>query len=134
LGRPVATGARFVFYALSHAHRLAMQEIDLNDSTADRFLLDATGVSLVVFHSRTCANCRLARENLPKMNLPVERVCWIDAGDNRGLVERYEVFHLPSMYLVKNAVFYGSVQATLAEWDIRRQLHLAQDSVPAELP
>jgi len=111
-----------------------MEEIDLDDGTADRYLLDAPGASLVVFHSRTCGDCRLAREQLPRMNLPVERVCWVDAGDNGGLVERYEVFHLPSMYLTRDGVFYGPVQARLDEWDIRRQLALAQGNHPAELP
>ena len=28
-----------------------MEQIELNDSTADRYLLDAPGLSLLVFHS-----------------------------------------------------------------------------------
>jgi hypothetical protein len=111
-----------------------MEQIELNDGTADRFLLDAAGLSLVVFHSRTCANCRLARERLPAMNLPVQRVCWVDAGENGGLVERYEVFHLPAMFVVRDGTFYGAVQARLEDWDIRRQIALAQDGYPAVLP
>jgi hypothetical protein len=112
-----------------------MQEDDLNDSNADRFLLDATGLSLLVFHSRTCGNCKVARAQLPEMEtLPIDRICWVDAGENGGMVERYEVFHLPAMFVVRDAVFYGPVQATLAEWDIRRQIALALHNIPAELP
>ncbi|MFC4274439.1 thioredoxin family protein [Achromobacter aloeverae] len=111
-----------------------MEEIELNDGTADRFLLDAPGLSLVVFHSRTCANCKLAREQLPRMDLQVQRLCWIDAGENGGLVQRYEVFHLPAMFVVRDGVFYGAVQASLQMWDIRRQIALALDSYPATLP
>ncbi|MBX6318239.1 thioredoxin family protein [Pigmentiphaga sp.] len=111
-----------------------MEQIELDDGTADRFLLDAPGTSLLVFTSATCANCKMARARLPDMSLPVRRLCWIDAGRNQGLVERYEVFHLPSMFVVRNGVFYGAVQATLAEWDIRRQVSLALDGYPAELP
>jgi hypothetical protein len=111
-----------------------MEQIELDDSTADHVLLAATGTSLVVFHSLVCSNCRQARIQLPEMNLPVERLCWVDAGENGGLVERYEVFHLPSMFVVMNGTFYGSVQATLNEWDIRRQIALAMDAFPAELP
>ncbi|OWT76808.1 MULTISPECIES: co-chaperone YbbN [unclassified Achromobacter] len=111
-----------------------MDEIELNDGTADRFLLDAPGLSLLVFHSRTCANCKLAREQLPKMDLGVQRLCWIDAGDNGGLVQRYEVFHLPAMFVVRDGVFYGAVAASLQMWDIRRQIALALDSYPATLP
>jgi hypothetical protein len=116
------------------AMRSPMEQIELNDSTADRFLLDAVGLSLVVFHSRTCGNCRLAREQLPDMGLPVQRVCWVDAGDNRGLVERYEVFHLPAMFVVRDGAFYGPAQASLQEWDIRQQIRLALDGYPGILP
>ena len=111
-----------------------MEQIDLNDSTADRFLLDAQGVSLVVFHSRTCAQCRSARQKLPELQLGVRRLCWVDAGENGGLVERYEVFHLPAMFVVKDGVFHGAVQATLQDWDIRQQIRLALDGYPAVLP
>ncbi len=111
-----------------------MEQITLNDSTADRYLLDARGLSLIVFHSRTCGTCRVAREQLPAVELPVERICWIDAGDNRGLVERYEVFHLPAMFVARDGAFYGPVQSTLAERDLRQQIGLALDSYPAELP
>ncbi len=111
-----------------------MDEYELNDGTVDRFLLDASGTSLLIFHSRTCANCTLAREALPRMKLPVQRLCWIDAGTSAGATERYEVFHLPSIFLIRDGVFYGPVNATLNEWDIRRQLALAESNHPAELP
>ncbi|AOB30924.1 thioredoxin [Bordetella sp. H567] len=111
-----------------------MEQIELNDGTADRFLLDAAGLSLVVFHSRTCADCRLAREQLPGMDLPVQRVCWVDAGENGGLVQRYEVFFLPTMFVVRDGAFYGPVQARLQEWDIRQQISLALDGYPGILP
>ncbi len=111
-----------------------MEQIELNDGTADRYLLDTPGLSLVIFYSRTCGNCKLAREALPKMDLPAERLCWVDAGNNRGLVERYEVFHLPSIFATRDGAFYGPVQAKLEEWDLRQQIGLALDSYPAELP
>ena len=83
-----------------------MDQIELNDGNADRYLLDTPGLSLLVFHSRTCGTCRIARQELPWLELPpVQRVCWIDAGENGGLVERYEVFHLPSMFLVRDGAF-----------------------------
>lgn len=111
-----------------------MDQLDLDDGTADRFLLEAPGTTLLVFHSTGCGNCRVARERLPQMSLPVGRLAWVDAGRNQGLVERYEVFHLPSLFLVRDGTFYGPVQATLDDWDIRRQIGLGFDSYPAELP
>ncbi|GAB1578841.1 thioredoxin family protein [Bordetella petrii] len=111
-----------------------MSYLELTDGTADRYLLDAPGLSLLVFYSRTCGTCRVAREQLPALELPVDRLCWIDAGANGGLVARYEVFHLPSLFLVRDGAYYGPVSASLAEWDLRQQIGLALDSHPAELP
>lgn len=111
-----------------------MEQIELDDGNLDRFLLDASGASLLIFHSRACADCRLARERLPDTLLPVQRLCWIDAAEHRGIAERYEVEHLPSMYLVRDGVYYGAINASLEGWDLRRQIALALESWPAELP
>lgn len=111
-----------------------MDEIEINDGNADRALLDAPGTSLLVFHSITCGNCRIAREQLPKFELPAERIFWVDAGRNGGLVERYEVFHLPAIYVVRDGTFYGAISAQLADWDLRQRIYQALDNYPAELP
>ena len=111
-----------------------MEYTELNDGTADSYLLEAKGSTLLVFYSKTCATCRVAREKLPEMSLPADQICWIDAGTNGGLVQRYEVFHLPSLFLVRDGVFYGAVNASLEAWDLRMQIRLALDSYPAELP
>jgi len=114
--------------------RCTMEQIELDDGSADRYLLDAPGNSLLIFYSKTCANCRLARQTLPTLELPADRLCWIDAGASGGLVQRYEVFHLPSIFMVRDGVFYGAVNASLEPWDLRMQIRLALDSYPAELP
>ncbi|KDE00109.1 hypothetical protein L535_2422, partial [Bordetella bronchiseptica SBL-F6116] len=59
---------------------------------------------------------------------------WIDAGENGGLVQRYEVFHLPALFVTRDGAYYGPVSAQLADWDLRQQISLALDSYPAELP
>jgi hypothetical protein len=38
------------------------------------------------------------------------------------------------MFVVRDAAFYGPVQASLQEWDIRQQVSLALDGYPAILP
>ncbi|AUL47052.1 thioredoxin [Bordetella trematum] len=111
-----------------------MDERDLDDGTADRQLLDAQGVSLLVFHSQSCPNCRLAQQRLPAMALPADQLFWVDAARNGGLVQRYEVFHLPAIYVVRDGAYYGPISAQLEEWDLRQQIGQALDNHPAELP
>ena len=37
-------------------------------------------------------------------------------------------------FVTRDGAFFGPVQASLAEWDLRQQIGLALDSYPAELP
>lgn len=68
------------------------------------------------------------------MALPVERLCWIDAGHNAGLVTRYEVFHLPSLFLVKDGHFFGALQAHLTHPDLLTAIGEALLRPAEELP
>ena len=108
--------------------------LELTDFDADRSLLDLPGRTLLIFTSIGCASCRWARRELPVMRLPVERLCWIDAAQNGGLVQRYEVFHLPSLFLIENGQFLGDVSSPLAELALSRAVEQALTRDPEELP
>lgn len=108
--------------------------LELTDFDADRQLLDLPGRSLLVFTSTGCASCRWARQELPRMPLPIQRLCWIDAGFNGGLVQRYGVFHLPALFLVENGQFLGAVHGTLRATDLSVALERALAREPEELP
>lgn len=109
-------------------------QLELTDLDADRRLLDLPGTSLVVFTSMGCASCRWARQALPGMPLPAERLCWVDAERNAGLVARYEVFHLPSLFLVKDGHFFGALPARLAHSDLLTAIGEALLRPAEELP
>ena len=109
-------------------------QLELTDLDADRCLLDLSGTSLLVFTSTGCASCRWARQMLPGMPLPLERVCWVDAGHNAGLVARYEVFHLPALFLVKDGHFFGALHARLTHSDVLTAMHEALLRPAEELP
>ena len=111
-----------------------MVESQLTDFDADQRLLAMSGVSLVIFTSVGCASCRYAREVLPGLDLVVDRVCWIDAGDNGGLVERYQVFHLPALFVVRDGEFYGALQSRLTCTELNTAVGLALSRDPEELP
>ncbi|WP_166366095.1 thioredoxin [Pseudomonas akapageensis] len=111
-----------------------VRELELTDLNVDRSLLDFPGTSLLVFTSEGCAGCRWARHQLPGMGLPIDRLCWIDAGRNGGAVERYEVFHLPALFVVRNGAFHGALQARLTLPEVSRGLLQALARQPQELP
>lgn len=109
-------------------------ELELTDFDAERLLLELPGTSLVIFTSTGCASCRWARRELPSMSLPIDRLCWVDAGDNGGLVQRYGVFHLPSLFLVCNGQFHGPVQSRLTPPALAAALLDTLDNETEELP
>lgn len=108
--------------------------MELTDLDADRLLLDLPGTSLLVFTSTGCASCRWARQALPGMLLPAERLCWVDAGHNAGLVTRYEVFHLPALFLVRDGQFFGALQSRLTSNDLVAAMSEAALRPAEELP
>ncbi|MET1070039.1 MAG: thioredoxin family protein [Pseudomonas prosekii] len=109
-------------------------ELPLTDFDADQRLLAMSGVSLVIFTSVGCASCRYAREQLPRLQLPIDRLCWIDAADNGGLVERYEVFQLPALFVVRDGEFFGALQSRLTAAELNEALAQALNRIAEELP
>ncbi|WP_434596575.1 thioredoxin family protein [Pseudomonas sp. R4-83] len=109
-------------------------ESELTDFDADQRLLAMSGVSLVIFTSVGCASCRYAREVLPGLALAVDRLCWIDAGDNGGLVERYQVFHLPALFVVRDGEFFGALHTRLTADALNAALAQALNRTAEELP
>ena len=109
-------------------------ELDLTDFDADQRLLAMSGVSLVIFTSVGCASCRFAREQLPELDLAVDRLCWIDAGSNGGVVERYQVFHLPALFVVRDGEFFGVLQSRLNSTELNEAVGQALKRTAEELP
>ncbi len=108
--------------------------LELTDLDADRRLLELPGASLLIFTGEGCSTCRWARQALPQFHLPVDRLCWIDAGHSGGLVERYEVFHLPSLFLVCDGHFLGAIHAPLRPEPLIQALRDALSRPAEELP
>lgn len=111
-----------------------MTELELTDLDADQCLLALPGKTLVVFTSVGCSSCRVARQTLPAMNLPVDQLAWIDAGHNPGAVQRYEVFHLPAMFAVKDGYFFDALRSRLSANELRLALDAAYLRPAEELP
>ncbi|WP_051414685.1 thioredoxin [Zestomonas thermotolerans] len=121
-------------WQLDSALNSIVAELELTDLDADRYLLELPGISLVIFTSAGCAACRWARRQLPTLELPIDRLCWIDAGRNGGLVERYAVFHLPALFLVRDGRFLGALQACLESTGLSAAIASALNGPEEELP
>ena len=111
-----------------------MNQLELSDFDIDQQLLQLPGTTLLIFTSVGCASCRYARQKLPGLDLPLARLCWIDAEENGGAVARYEVFHLPALFVVRDGQFHGALRAPLTEPGIRQGLLQALGLEPDELP
>ncbi|MGE1154262.1 thioredoxin [Pseudomonas kitaguniensis] len=111
-----------------------VKEQALTDLDIDQQLLGLPGISLVVFTSAGCSSCRWARQQLPGWALPVDRVCWVDAGDNGGAVERYQIFHLPALFVVCEGQFFGQLHTRLGAADLSGAINHALTRTPEDLP
>jgi hypothetical protein len=111
-----------------------VDQLQLTDFDVDQQLLALPGTSLLIFTSIGCSSCRWARHHLPQQTLPVERLCWIDAEENGGAVQRYGVFHLPAMFVVRDGEFYGPLRSKMSADAILAGLDQALAGEPDELP
>ena len=111
-----------------------VKELELTDLDIDQQLLGLPGISLVVFTSHGCSSCRWARQQLPGWPLPVDRVCWVDAGHNGGAVERYQIFHLPALFVVRDSEFFGALHTRLTAAALNAAVAQALGRIAEELP
>jgi hypothetical protein len=111
-----------------------LNQLELSDFDVDQQLLQLPGTSLLIFTSVGCASCRYARQLLPALDLAIERICWIDAAESGGAVARYEVFHLPALFVISNGQFHGALRTPLTEVGLRQALAAALQGKPDELP
>lgn len=111
-----------------------MDQLHLTDFDIDHQLLELAGTSLVIFTSVGCASCRWAREQLPRLELGIDRLCWVDAEENGGAVQRYEVFHLPALFVVRDGAFHGAVRSPLTQEPLSQALASVLQRAPDELP
>ncbi|TWI53463.1 hypothetical protein IQ22_02680 [Pseudomonas duriflava] len=108
--------------------------MELNDLDADQALLSLSGATLLLFTAEGCASCRWARQRLPAMMLPVDRIAWVDAGRNGGLVQRYGVYHLPALFVIREGLFYGALNVALTQQALSDAIVRCLGKVPEELP
>ena len=99
-------------------------------------LEETQGNALVYYTSPACGSCRHLRKAL---NLYVQtyddlQVFEVDAVHEAGLVEAFEVFHLPSMFLYKSGQFYCELHCEAHPLKIHQAIEKALLKSPEEEP
>lgn len=94
-------------------------------------LAQSRGIVLVMFTALGCGACRRMRAALAECpELPVIEV---DAGVDQALVNEFEVFHLPALFVYRDGRYHGplAVEPTPARIEAGLRALLAQ---PAQEP
>ena len=76
-----------------------------------QLLEETPGISIVLFTSPWCGSCKAMKKALE--NLPADtgiRVFEVDAGTDQALVESFEVFHLPALFLYQDGAYHAPLE------------------------
>ena len=84
----------------------------LNDADFYSVIQETQGVSIVFFSSEACNSCRYWKALLGQLEdlRPTLSVFEVDAQQSGGLVQEYEVFHLPSLFVFVNGQYHAPLQ------------------------
>ena len=110
-------------------------------SSLDQFnfyhtLAAAKGPSLVYFTAPNCGACRYLGNVLEQMlkSNPGFWVFKVDAQQDPALVQEYEVFHLPSMFLFIDGEFHCELYCEASDTAIRQAIKAASQQPAQEAP
>lgn len=94
------------------------------------------GNLLVIFTGHSCSSCGVLRRTLRKMLETGERlrVIEVDAHANMGLVQEFDVFHLPAMFLYVDGEFHAEIHSAPLADRLRTAIRNALVSPAQEAP
>ena len=92
-----------IYYSAMFAR---LTQFDLHHRIAEQ-----TATTLVFFTSPACASCRHLKVVLGEISArhPEWRVFEVDAQQEAGLVNEFDVFHLPSLFLFARGDFHAAL-------------------------
>lgn len=99
-------------------------------------LSETQGVSLVFFTKQGCHSCSLWRRQLETLltkRLDL-RVFEVDAEREQGLAREFELFHLPALYVFRDGLFHGELQAEARIEAIQLAIEQTLSRPPQEMP
>lgn len=97
-------------------------------------LEEISGVAVVLFTAPYCGSCRAFHLGLTRLSDEDGLVVFeVDAGMNPGLVQAYEVFHLPALFLFLDGRYHAELQCDPTPAALRAALAVAEHA-PAQDP
>lgn len=108
----------------------------LNDLNYHHTLLETPGVTLVYFTAPDCGSCRSLKRALQvymKSAADVS-VFEVDAVHNGGLINAFEIFHLPTLFMYLEGAFQANLQCVALPAAIAAAVDAAAQRPPEEEP
>jgi len=96
----------------------------LNDANFYSAIQATQGTSLVFFTSEGCSSCRYWKTLLGQLatKRPELHLYEVDAQDSMGLVQEYDVFHLPALFVFVDGQFHAPLQCEASLDTIKQML------------
>ena len=84
----------------------------LHDLDYHHTLMAVDGVALVYFTAPDCGSCRSLKLALQQYadTVPDVSIFEVDAVHNGGLVNEFEIFHLPTLFMYLDGAFHADLQ------------------------
>ncbi len=110
--------------------------VSLHQGEFHHTLADTQSVALVLFTSPECGSCRQIKKLLPSL---VEthsdwQIFEVDAQQEMGLTQEFEVFHLPTLFLYHAGAFHCELRAQATLTDIQDKVAEALQQPAQEAP
>lgn len=105
----------------------------LNDLNYHHVLMNTSGIALIYFTAPDCGACRslgIALQQYAEESAGVA-IFEVDAVHNGGLINEYEIFHLPALYMYLDGVFHAQLQCFALPEAIREAVGAAA-ALPVE--
>ena len=113
---------------------MAFQQLDQYDY--HRILDDTSGISLVLFLKHGCSSCNAWLDLLIEYQTlhPAINLFSADVGQDPGLAQELELFHLPSIMMYTNGDFHCELQSVARLPDLEAAIQKALSLPSAESP
>lgn len=97
---------------------------------------ETPGIALVFFTRHGCGSCRAWKQLLQQFSMQRHdiHIFELDAEKSMGLVNEYEIFHMPALYLFMNGEYHCELQAEAAVHSLSQAIHDALEQPAHEAP